>query len=167
MGEEPVREPTRTQGPTGRLLGDRRFLFLLVGGFNVVQGVGWFALFHALVGDRLPYLVVLVLTYVPSILIGFVLYRTLVFKVEGHVLKDLLRFTLVQGTALLINAASLPFFHEVLHLPLLVSQAISVVVIVVFNYVGHLYFSFRRSHGHPGAPASLGLLAPPGGHRPG
>ncbi len=132
-----------------RLLADRRFHFLLVGGFNVVQGVGWFALLHALLGDWLSYLYVLALAYVPAIGLGFVLYRTLVFKVEGHVVKDLVRFTMVQCAALAINAVSLPFFHEVLHIPLVVSQAISVVVIIVFNYVGHLYFSFRRTHGHP------------------
>jgi putative flippase GtrA len=143
----PRTRPSRVR----RFVTDRRVAFLLVGGFNVVQGVGWFALFHALLGEHLPYLAVLVLAYVPSILIGFWLYRTLVFKVEGQVFRDLVRFTLVQSTALLINLVSLPFFHEVLDLPLLLSQGISVVVIVVFNYVGHLSFSFRRSHGHPDA----------------
>ena len=134
-----------------RIVTDHRFAFLLVGGFNVLQGVGWFALFHALLGDRLAYLYILVLAYLPAIVLGFVLYRTLVFKVEGHLVKDFVRFTLVQVAAFGINVVSLPFFHEVLRIPLLVSQALSVVVIIVFNYLGHLYFSFRRSHGHPDA----------------
>lgn len=170
-GPAPSRHPGCEEGDTAlgesrpgtlanrvqRFVTDKRVAFLLVGGVNVVQGVGWFAIFYALLGDHLPYLAVLLLTYVPSILIGFWLYRTLVFKVEGHVLRDLVRFTLVQATALLINVLSLPFFHEVLDLPLLLSQAISVVVIVAFNYVGHLYFSFRRTHGHPEAGRSLGI----------
>ncbi len=140
--------PTRSDH-LRRILADHRFHFLLVGGFNVVQGVGWFALLHALLGHRLGYLYVLALAYVPAILLGFVLYRTLVFKVEGHVVKDLVRFTMVQAAALGLNAVSLPFFHELLHVPLVLAQALSVGVIIVFNYVGHLYFSFRRSHAHP------------------
>jgi putative flippase GtrA len=134
-----------------RLLLDRRVRFLIVGGINVVQGVGWFSLLHLLLGQHVNYMVTLVLSYVPAILIGFWLYRTLVFDAEGHLLLDLARFTLVQGAALGINAVSLPFFHEIVRLPLVVSQACSIVVIIVFNYVGHLYFSFRRRHGHPQA----------------
>ena len=134
-----------------RIAGDRRFRFLLVGGFNVVQGVGWFALFHALLGDRVPYLYILVLAYVPAILIGFVLYRTFAFRVSGHVVRDLVRFTLVQAVAFGLNAVSLPFFHELLGVPIVLAQALSVALILVFNYAGHLYFSFRREHGHPDA----------------
>lgn len=137
------------------LLSDRRIVFLLVGGFNVFQGFCWFAFFHALWGDHLPYLVILFITYVPAIIIGFTLYRVLVFKVEGHVVKDFVRFTMVQATALAINAASLPILHEVVGLPVLVAQAVSIAVIVVFSYLGHLYFSFRRSHGHPDAGHSV------------
>jgi putative flippase GtrA len=133
------------------LLSDRKFVFLLVGGFNVLQGFCWFAFFHALWGDRLPYLFILVLTYIPAIVIGFTLYRVLVFKVKGHVIKDFVRFTMVQAASLAINAGSLPFFHEVVGLPVLMAQAVSMAVVVVFNYLGHLYFSFRRSHGHPDA----------------
>jgi putative flippase GtrA len=154
-GDERVLSGPRDPAPglVGRVIGDRRFRFLLVGGFNVVQGVLWFALFNALAGGSLPYLVILVLAYVPAILIGFVLYRTFVFKVSGHVLTDFTRFTMVQGVAFLINVVSLPFFHELLGVPILLAQALSVGVILVFNYVGHLYFSIRRSHGHPDAGA--------------
>ena len=133
------------------LLSDRKFVFLLVGGFNVLQGFCWFAFFHSLWGDRMPYLFTLFVAYIPAVLIGFTLYRVLVFKVKGHVLKDFARFLMVQAASLAINAGSLPFFHEAVGLPVLMAQAVSVAVVVVFNYLGHLYFSFRRGHGHPDA----------------
>ncbi len=141
-----------------RILDDRRFRFLLVGGINVVQGIGWFAVFYPLLDQWISYVGVLVLVYAVSIPIGFLLYRTLVFKVSGQWLTDLARFTLVQAVAFMINLGSLPFFHEVLGIPLLVSQVLSIGVILVFNYTGHLYFSFRRRHGHPDAGH---LLEPP------
>ena len=131
------------------LLADRRVRFLLVGGFNVVQGVGWFSLLRAGFGDRLPYLLALVISYVPAILLAFWLYRTFVFRARGHLKLDFVRFVMVQAAALGVNAVSLPFFHELLRVPLVVAQACSIVVIIVFNFVGHLYFSFRRRHDPP------------------
>ena len=138
-------------GLVRRLVDDRRLRFLFVGGINVVQGIVWFALLYPLLGDQIPYLAVLVLVYAISIPIGFVLYRTLVFQVAGQWLIDLARFTLVQAMAFLINLVALPFFHEVLGVPLVIGQALSIGVILVFNYLSHMYFSFRRSHGHPDA----------------
>jgi len=146
-----------------RMLGDRRFRFLIVGGFNVVQGILWFAILNALLGDALPYLVVLVLVYGVSIPIGFLLYRKFVFRVTGQWLTDFARFVLVQAGAFAINLGALPFFHEVLGVPLLASQVLSIGVILVFNYTGHLYVSFRRSHrrAQPGAtvPSATGVAA--------
>jgi putative flippase GtrA len=129
-----------------RILSDQRFRFLLVGGINVVQGIGWFAVLHALLGDALPYPLVLVLVYVVSIPIGFVLYRIFVFQVTGQWLTDFARFILIQAGAFAINLSALPFFHEILGLPLLASQALSIAVILLFSYAGHLYVSFRRRH---------------------
>jgi putative flippase GtrA len=160
-----------------RILTDQRFRFLLVAGINVVQGIGWFAVLHSLLGHALPYLLVLVLVYVVSIPIGFLLYRTLVFQVAGQWLTDFARFTLVQAGAFAINLGALPCFHEVLGVPLLVSQALSIAVILVFNYTGHLYFSFRRRHDGPGqagppdpsagAPAGTqDAVSPAGGREP-
>ena len=58
----------------------------------------------------------------------------------------------------MINLVALPFFHEVLGVPLLFGQVLSIGVILVFNYLSHMYFSFRRSHGHPDAGR---LVEPP------
>ncbi len=125
----------------------------------MVQGIGWFALFHLLLAEWLSYTAVLVLVYAVAIPIGFVLYRTLVFQVTGQWLPDFARFTLVQAVAFLINLGSLSFIHEVLGLPILVSQVLAIGVVLFFSYAGHLYFSFRRGTGHPEA----GLLMEPHG----
>jgi putative flippase GtrA len=127
---------------------------LFVGGINVVQGIVWFALLHALLGDTVPYLLVLVLVYLIAVPIGFVLYRTIVFRVSGGWVLDFGRFLLVQSGGFAINVCALPIFHEVFGLPLLAAQVLSILVILVFNYLGHLYVSFRRSkpHGSGAAP---------------
>jgi putative flippase GtrA len=162
-----------------RILSDQRFRFLLVGGINVVQGIGWFAVLDALLGDALPYPLVLVLVYVVSIPIGFLLYRIFVFQITGQWLTDFARFILIQAGAFAINLSALPFFHEILGLPLLASQALSIAVILLFSYTGHLYVSFRRRHDHhrqadpwAGDPAGASAttqsaVSPAGGREPG
>ena len=81
-------------------------LFLMVGGVNTVVGALWFVLFDALLGHRWNgwgHYPALVLTYVFSILCAFVLYRKVVFRVHGHVWRDLMRFASVYVVAFVIN----------------------------------------------------------------
>ena len=140
---EPVPASPAGPGPVLRLVRDQRVAFLLVGGVNTAIGFGWFVLFH-LLAPAVGYMGTLVLAHVCSVLCAFVLHRTLVFRVRGHVLRDLARFEVVNLGALALNAAALPFFVEVVGLPVLVSQVLATAFSVVTTYVGHRTFSFRR-----------------------
>ena len=123
----------------------REIRFLVIGGTNTVLGLGLFALFHAILGDDVPYVLLLVPTYGIGIPIAFALQRTFVFDAEGgNWLVDLARYTLVQLSSIALNAALLPALVELAGLPVLLAQTVTIGVIVVVTYVGHLNFSFRR-----------------------
>lgn len=124
--------------------------FLVVGGANTVLSFGVFTALHAVLGDSVPYLVLLVPNYAIAIPIAFVSQRVLVFHVQGNVLVDLVRYTSVQLTGIALNAGVLAFAVEVLGLPVVVGQAVAIVVLVVVTYFSHRFFSFRRPPGHPG-----------------
>lgn len=132
-------------GPLLRLISDQRVAFLLVGGVNTAVGAAWFILFQHVVQERLGYMVVLLCAHVTSVLCAFVLYRYLVFRVRGHVLRDLLRFELINLTSLVINAAILPVLVEVVHWPVLFSQLMIVGITMLVSFFGHRGFSFHRS----------------------
>ncbi len=149
-------------GPPGilfRFFGDPRVLFLVVGGVNTVVGTLWFALFDGLIGHRwngFGHYPALVLTYVFAILCAFVLYRTLVFRVKGHVLRDLMRFSLVYVAAFFINLVLLAVFVTGLGWPALASQCLIVFVTTVLSWFGHRRFSFRRTgDDHAGDPPAV------------
>jgi len=91
------------------------------------------------------YLLALVCAHVVSVLIAFVLYRLAVFRVRGHVLKDLWRFETVYLTALGVNFVLLPVLVEIAHLPVLGAQGLIVLVTSVMSWLGHKHFSFRRA----------------------
>lgn len=136
------------QGPLFRIIKDRRVLFLMVGGVNTLVGTLWFVLFDVLLGHRWNgwgHYPALVLTYVFSILCAFVLYRKLVFRVHGHVWRDLMRFASVYVLAFFINLALLAVLVNGLHWPAIVSQFIIVFVTTALSWFGHSSFSFRRS----------------------
>lgn len=139
--------PGGMSGPPGWLLlvvRDQRVAFLIVGAVNTVVGFLFFAAFLATVGQRWGYLAALAFAHVFSVLFAFVLYRFLVFRVRGHVLADLWRFETVYLSALAVNFVLLPVLVEIAHLPVLVAQALIVLVTSVMSWVGHKRYSFRR-----------------------
>jgi putative flippase GtrA len=142
-----VLPPAGMSGSPGwflRVVRDQRVAFLLVGGINTVVGFACFVGFLVLLGKQ-RYLVALVCAHVVSVLVAFVLYRLAVFRVRGHVLRDLWRFETVYLTALGVNFVLLPVLVEIAHLPVLVAQALIVLVTSVMSWVGHKHFSFRRA----------------------
>jgi len=138
-------------GPPGWLLTairDQRVAFLMVGAVNTGVGFIWFIVFQHVVGRRWGYLVALVFAHVASVLCAFVLYRYAVFRVRGHVLRDLARFETVYLSALAVNFLLLPLLVEIAHLNVLLAQALIVFVTSVMSWLGHKNFSFRRRPDH-------------------
>ena len=141
-------------GPLTRALHSQQLAFLVVGGINTLVGLGAFAAFHALLGDRIGYMGALVLAYAVAIVIAFLLHRRFVFKVSGHWARDLLRFTTVQASSLAINAVLLPLLVEVGGLHPLLGQTIATGLTVILSFFAHKYFSFARDLG-PGYPGEV------------
>ena len=138
--------PGGMSGPPGlllRVVRDQRVAFVAVGAVNTVFGYLCFAGLLLLLGHS-RYLVALVCAYVIAVLFAFVLYRFLVFQVRGHVLRDLGRFVTVYLAAFAVNLVVLPLLVELVHLPVLVAQAMIVFITSVMSWLGHKHFSFRR-----------------------
>ena len=149
-----VRPPagmTGVPGPLFRLVRDQRVAFLIVGGMNTVIGAVWFVLFLWLLPrGAVGYLSALLGSNTAAVLSAFVLYRRFVFRVTGHVLRDLARFELVNLSTLSVNFAALPLLVEVFGWPVLLSQLIITGATVVYTWFAHRGFSFRRSRAELG-----------------
>jgi putative flippase GtrA len=143
--------PVGVAGPPGWLLTavrDQRVAFLAVGAVNTAVGFGWFVLFDRLLGRSHSYLLTLACAHVTSVLCAFWLYRHVVFRVRGHVLRDLARFETVYLSALAVNFVLLPLLVEIAHMAVLVSQAMIVLITSLMSWLGHKNFSFRRTDPH-------------------
>jgi putative flippase GtrA len=140
---------------------DQRLAFLLVGGVNTVFGflvfIGFDRLYAALApewGSVVHNTVTLGCAHVVSVIVAFVLYRTLVFRVTGHLWRDLARFESVYLVSLGVNWLLLNLLTVVLGLSAILAQALVVAIIALLSFFGHKYFSFRRPTS--GAPTSPG-----------
>lgn len=131
-------------GPLQRLIRDQRLLFLVVGGANTAFSTALFTGLVLLFGPRVPSAVSLTIAWLVSMLVAFNVYRYLVFRVRGHVLRDFLRFVSVNLASFLFNAGALTLLVEILGLSAIPVQIVITIAVVVFNYFGHKYFSFRR-----------------------
>ena len=152
--EKQVRPPAGMIGKPGPLLQivrDQRVAFLIVGGMNTAVGTVWFILFLSLVGDTVGYLGVLLCAHVAAVLCAFVLYRRFVFRVTGHVLRDLARFEMVNLSVLGFNFAMLPLLVELFDWPVLLSQLVVTAAVVLISWFGHRGFSFHRT------PSEIGI----------
>lgn len=153
--DEQIRPPagmTGTPGPMLRVIRDQRVAFLIVGAINAAIGPAWFVLFLWLVRGAIGYLGALVCAHVAAVLCAFVLYRRFVFRVTGHLLRDLGRFELVNVSALGFNFAALPLLVEVCGWPVLLSQLIITAMQVVYSWFAHRHFSFGRNRTGLGLP---------------
>jgi putative flippase GtrA len=138
-------------GPLFRLVRDQRVAFLIVGGTNTAVGAVWFVLFLWLFPrGAAGYLGALLCAHIAAVLCAFILYRRFVFRVTGHVLRDLVRFELVNLSTLAFNFAMLPVLVEVMGWPVLPSQFAIAGVTVLYSWFAHRGFSFRRT------PAEVG-----------
>jgi putative flippase GtrA len=134
-------------GPLLAAVKNDKIAFVIVGVANTIIGALWFVLFELTVGIVAGYMLSLLLAHIAAVLCAFVLYRTLVFRVRGNVVRDLVRFEMVYLSALAINAIALPTLVELGGLAPIPAQLLIVPVTAVISYVGHKYFSFRRGRG--------------------
>jgi putative flippase GtrA len=128
-----------------QLLSDERVRFLLVGGFNTGFGfviyAGFTFLFRHL---EFGYMLALIISQIISLFVAFALHKKVTFKKEGHLIKDFIRFAMVNSVSYLINLAVLPLLVHGAHWHPLVAQFGVLVVTTLISFVGHKYFSFKR-----------------------
>lgn len=148
MTEPEARTPpagmTGAPGPLMRICRNQAVAFLLVGGVNTALGTAWFVVWQLLIGERYGYHSAIVLGYLCNVLCAFAMYRYLVFRVRGHVLRDLSRFFAVNFGAFLANISLMTVAVTLLRFPPIPSQFVVTAIMAVVSFFGYRDFSFRR-----------------------
>ncbi|WP_024803960.1 GtrA family protein [Nocardia sp. BMG51109] len=128
-----------------RLIRRQEIAFAAVGGANTLLGMVMTVLWLKILPDNWPPATAVALAYCVSILFAFGAHRTLVFRVRGHVLRDFVRFVLVNSGGMLLNMAGVQLAVGVVHLPETPATVAVMGVVAVASFFGHRHFSFRRA----------------------
>ncbi|WP_249358816.1 GtrA family protein [Nocardia cyriacigeorgica] len=134
-------------GPLLRLVRRQELAFAIVGGFNTVLGIVLTVAWLAILGDGVPPSVAVVAAYCVSVVVAFVLHRTLVFRVRGQLLRDFLAFVAVNSGGLVMNVVLLELAVTVLGFPEKPAAVVVMGFVAVVSFFGHRHISFRRRVG--------------------
>jgi putative flippase GtrA len=127
-----------------KLLEIQKVRFLLVGATNTVVGYLLFAALLWAFGQQ-SYVLVSFMSHLLATTLSFILNRAYVFGSSGRALVDYLRFQLTYTVAFCANLAFLIALVELLRWPVLLAQAVCLVLVTPLSYLGHKNFSFRRN----------------------
>jgi putative flippase GtrA len=128
----------------------RQVRFVAVGIWNTLFAYAVWASLQALLGDRLHYLIILVLAWPIAVLNAYFCHRKLVFHSDESIRSELPRFSTIYILSLLASLIALPILLQVLPFSIYVVQAGFTIAVVVVSYLGHRSFSFAgASVGRP------------------
>jgi putative flippase GtrA len=144
-----------------RIARDRRVRYLFAGGVAAVVFYGSFAGGWLLSGGRVPYLLMAVVANAVTTIVTYPLYRTVVFGSAAPWLSGFARFYVICLGALAFTAVGLPALVEIAHLPVLLAQAILILVVPLVNYQLNRYWTFRHRPAPP-VVVSCGPTRPTG-----
>lgn len=125
-------------------LDSRIIRYLLIGLYNTIVGYFLFWLVNYVLANVVHYLVILCVSFMLSLTHAYIGQRYIVFRSTEHWWKEYFRFFSVNLSGLIINAFLLALFVES-GIDLMVSQAISMLIVAIISYYGHRYFSFKAS----------------------
>jgi putative flippase GtrA len=120
-----------------------KIMYLIVGMWNTAFGYGLFAGLYYLLSKSMHYNVILLICYVVSTINAYLLYKYLVFKTKGDLIRGYLRFSMVYVYAYLGNMLLLFALKRFTSIDLYLGQAISVIVIVLISYMSHKKYTFK------------------------
>ncbi|WP_406273833.1 GtrA family protein [Nocardia sp. NBC_00881] len=132
-------------GPLLRVVRRQEIAFAMVGVVNTALGMVLTVMWLAVLGDRVPAAVAPPAAYSISVVVAFVLHRTLVFRVRGHLARDFGAFVAVNSGGLLLNMVLLQLAVSVLHLPRITAAVVVMALVAAASFFGHRHISFRRA----------------------
>jgi putative flippase GtrA len=132
-----------------KLLGDHRVRYLLVGaGTNVLYfGLFWLG-WHVFEGT-LPYLLVTALANFTTALVVYPAYRTFVFQSRTSWPRGFAKFYAVYLFGLGCSLVGMPLLIELLGTPVLLAQALVILLVPVASYLLHRFWTFRDASHTP------------------
>jgi putative flippase GtrA len=126
-----------------RIVSDRRFRYLAVGGWNALFSYGATLVIYSLLSPYAHIIVIATISNIAAITMSFSTNKLFVFRSKGDWLKEYLRSYVVYGGNILVGILGLWLLADILGVPVWVAQGLLVAIGVAVAYIGHQKFTFR------------------------
>ena len=131
------RQCESTEGHIRHFLEERTYgRFLAVGIGNTVFGLGFFPVLHLVAREALSFDAALVISYVVCNAVSFMTHRFITFQSHGGIVAELARYALFALITYLLNKVLLALLVGMLPLPLLGTQMLISVMLLVVTFFG-------------------------------
>lgn len=124
---------------------NKRTRYLLAGGWNTVFGYCVGILAYYFLHSLLHTLAIVALASILSISMSFLTYKIFVFKTKGNWLSEYVRCYVVYGSIALIGMLLIWVMVDFFMVPFWIAQAQMLIVTVIFSYVAHAGFTFKKN----------------------
>ena len=126
--------------------------FAFVGIWNTIFGYSIFCLFDTLfawlfVMRSAAYMCAMVLAQILAIINAYICHKHITFKSKAkgrEIITEFFRFSTVYLGTFCLNLVLLPAFVEIGNIHLKIAAAIIILICIVFNYLCHSRFSFKK-----------------------
>jgi putative flippase GtrA len=125
-------------------VGKKPFKYLLVGGVNTAFGYGVSVGLYFFLNHWLHLVVIAVISNVINVSFSFLAYKLFVFRSKGIWWHEYFRSFIVYGGSALIGIMGLWALVDGFGIPFWLAQGLLMVISVLFSYVGHNRFTFRK-----------------------
>lgn len=129
------------QNSLQKLVEVEQLRYLVVAGTTTVFYLGLLAL-----ALRAPvhYIVAILMAQAVTIACAFPAYRSLVFRSQGRLWADFVRFLGVWASGMVAGLVATPALVELLGWGPFFAQVVAIAVVAVATYLGHRFISFRH-----------------------
>lgn len=125
----------------------KKIRFLVAGGINTIVGLSVYPLLYILFDPMgLGYLGVLIISQLICINFSFVSNKYFVFKTQGNLHAEYIKFSVFHGFYFLLNLMCLPALVEVFEMNPIIAQALFSVFIIISSYFWHNSVTFKSNH---------------------
>jgi putative flippase GtrA len=124
----------------------KKFRYLIAGIINTIVGLAIYpALYLTLNPIGIGYIGVLVVAQLLCVTFSFVSNKYFVFKTQGNLKSEYIKFFSFHGLYFAINIVALPALVEILNLNPMIAQTIFSIFIIVTSYFWHNAVTFKAS----------------------
>jgi putative flippase GtrA len=123
---------------------DKRVRYALVGGWNAFFSYMATVVLFYFLSEKIHIILLSILANLIAITMSFSTNKLFIFCTYGNWFREYIKSYVIYGGNILFGVVGLWLLSGILNVPVWISQAILLIIGVVFSFIGHSKFTFKN-----------------------